>query len=240
MESQTSLNSACKPCPIPPPRPLAKDPLIFFPISLVRPFYTPLKPPIYPLYKTFKNSSGDLSSINLKESDVTRVLGGHGPAIALTNGVAIIASVLTVVGRVRLGPGTSVHAAVSSLRISVLAQDIGVEEVAGVVGPIAARVLVRVLVGGETSTSALVGVVGSSVPSGAHVTAGGLSSSCKFDRSVERSAVGRRSLLVVTHGASHDDYEIVARLSAVGSSSGVNLRAPQRALGRLGTFSTRT
>jgi hypothetical protein len=237
MESQTSLNSACKPCPIPPPRP---DLLMSFPISLVRPFDTPLKPPICSLYKTFKNSSGDLPSINLKESDVTRVLGGHCPAVALTNGVAIIASVLTVVGRVRLGPGTSVHAAVSSLRISVLAQDIGVEEVAGVVGSIAARVLVRVLVGGETSTSALVGVVGSSVPSGAHVTAGGLSSSCKFDRSVERSAVGRRSLLVVTHGASHDDYEIVARLSAVGSSSGVNLRAPQRALGRLGTFSTRT
>jgi hypothetical protein len=84
---------------------------------------------------------------------------------------------------------------------------------------------VRVLVGGETSTSALAGVIGSGVPSGAHVTTGSLDSSCKLDRSVERPAVGRSGLLVETHGASYDDLELVAPLSIVGSSSGVDLRA---------------
>jgi hypothetical protein len=143
------------------------------------------------LLKTLPNSSDGLSSIGLEESDVTRVLGRHGPAVALTNSVAIRASVLTVVGGVGFGPGTGVHAAVGSLRISVLAQDIGVEEVAGIVGSIAARVLVRVLVGGETSTSALLRVVGSSEVSGPHVTTGRLGSSCEFGRSVERIAVVR-------------------------------------------------
>jgi hypothetical protein len=173
-----------------------------------------------------RNSSGKSSSIDLKESDITRVLGRHGPAVALAYSVAIRASVLTVVGGVGLGPGTGVHGAVGSLRISVLAQDIRVEEVAGIVGSVAARVLVRVLVGGETSTSALVRVVGSSEVSGPHITTGRLGSSCEFGRSVKRIAVGRSGLLVETHGASYDDLEAVAPLSVVGSSSGVDLRAP--------------
>jgi hypothetical protein len=131
------------------------------------------------------------SSIDLKESDVARVLCRHGPAVALTNSVAIRASVLTVVGGVGLGPGTGVHAAVGSLRSSVLTQDIGVEEVAGIVGSIAARVFVRVLVGGETSTSAQPRVIASTEVSSPHVTTGRLDSSCEFGRSVERIAVVR-------------------------------------------------
>jgi hypothetical protein len=205
----------------------------------VRLFDTSQKSPIH-LYKPLRNSSGNPSSIDLKESDVPRVLGRHGPAVALTNSVAIRASVLTVVGGVGFGPGTGIHAAVGSLSISVLAQDIGVEEVAGIVGSIAARVLVRVLVGGETSHRALARIVVSRVVSRAHVTAGSLNSSCKFDGSVERSAVGRRSLLVETHGASYDDLEVVAPLSVIGSSSGVNLRAIQRALVMVSIMSTRT
>jgi hypothetical protein len=206
----------------------------------VRLLKTSQKSPIYLLCKPLPNSSDGLSSIDLEESDVTRVLGRHGPAVALTNSVAIRASVLTVVGGVGFGPGTGVHAAVGSLRSSVLTQDIGIEEVAGIVSSITARVLVRVLVGGETSIRALARIVVSSVVSRAHVTAGSLNSSCKFDGSVERSAVGRRSLLVETHGASYDDLEVVAPLSVIGSSSGVNLRAIQRALVMVSITSTRT
>ena len=84
----------------------------------------------------------------------------------------------------------------------------------------------RVLVGSNTSTSALARVIGSRVVSGAHVTTGSLDSSCKFSRSVKSVAVGRSGLLVETHGASYDDLEVVTPLPVVGSSSGVNLRAP--------------
>jgi hypothetical protein len=200
----------------------------------------PKHPAIYLIYKPFQNFSDNLSLFQLKDSDLARVLGGQGPAVALTDSVAIRTSVLTVVGGVALGPGASVHAAVGSLRRSVLAQDVRVEEVAGIVGSIAARVLVRVLIGGDTSTSALVRVVGSSVVSGAHVTTWSLDSSSEFGRCAEVLVRGRRGQLVETHGASYDDLEAVAPLSVVGSSSSVNLRAPQRALAMVSIMSTRT
>lgn len=151
-------------------------------------------------------------------------------AVALTNSVAVGTSPLTVVGRYTLAPGASVHAAVGSLGHAILAQDIGIEEVAGVVGSIAAGVLVRVGVGSDTGRGALLRVVGTRVNSGAHVATGSLDSACKFNRGVEAVASGGTGELVEAHGTGDDDLEAVTPLSVVGRSGGVNLRAPQRAL----------
>lgn len=151
-------------------------------------------------------------------------------AVALTDSVAVGTSPLTVVGGNTLAPGGGVHAAVSSLGISVLAQDIGVEEVAGVVGSIAAGVLLRVLVGGDTSRGALLRVVGAGVHSGAHVATGSLDSARKLSGGVKAVAGGGSGDLVETHGTGDNDLEAVTPLSVVGSSSGVDLRTPKRAL----------
>lgn len=187
----------------------------------------------------FRNPSGILSSRHLKSSDVARILSAQGPAVALTDSVAVRTSPLTVVGGETLAPGGGVHAAVGTLRSSVLAQDVGVEEVAGVIGSIAARVLVRVLVGGDTSTGALARVVGTGVVSRSHVTTRSLNSTCELGRSVERAASRGVGKLVETHGAGDDDLEVVAPLSVVGGSGGINLRTPQRALRVVSLMSNR-
>lgn len=62
--------------------------------------------------------------MRLGRRDFAGILSAQGPTVALANGVAVRASVLTIVGGETLAPGGGVHAAVGTLGRSVLAQDI--------------------------------------------------------------------------------------------------------------------
>lgn len=112
-------------------------------------------------------------------SKLATVLVGEAVAIALRDSVAVAAAVLAVVGAVLLVPNHSVHGAVGSLGGAVLAKDVGVEEVAGIVSAVRPGVFLVVGRSRQTSSGALAGVEGTRVVFSSHVIAGGVDGATK-------------------------------------------------------------
>lgn len=92
-------------------------------------------------------------------SDVTCVEGVEGVSVAGADRVVVAASILAVVGAVLLAPGLGVEGAVSAVGDVVDGQEVGIVEVAGVVGAVRARVALVVGGCGRAGCSAFAGVV---------------------------------------------------------------------------------
>lgn len=135
--------------------------------------------------------------------DVARVLDGELVAVALRDGEVVVAPVLPVVGAVALVPGSGVHRAVGPLRHVVLAQHVGVEEVARVVGAVAPRVVVVVLGCRLARRGTLARVVDAGVVLGANVRVGGLDSAAKGKGAVKVGYRVRGGVLVVPFSTHH-------------------------------------
>lgn len=80
-------------------------------------------------------------------------------AVALTDAVVVIPTVLAVIGRIILGPGLGVHGAVCAQRPVVLAQEVDIEEVAGLVGTVRSRVIAVISRGGAAGGGTFAGIV---------------------------------------------------------------------------------
>lgn len=91
--------------------------------------------------------------------DVAKILGVEGITIARANGVVVAATVLSIVGAILLAPCLGVERAVGSIRDVVDGDEVSVEEVAGIVCAVRARVAVVVSGVGLAGSGALAGVV---------------------------------------------------------------------------------
>jgi len=90
---------------------------------------------------------------------VAQILRIEGITIAGANGVVVAATVLSIVGDVLLAPCLGVERAVGSVRNVVDGDEVSVEEVAGIVCAVRARVAVIICGVGLAGSGALAGVV---------------------------------------------------------------------------------
>lgn len=137
---------------------------------------------------------------------------------------------MAIVGGVFLAPCLGVKAAVCSLRHVVLAQQVDVEELAGVVGAIAPRVSVVVGSRGLASTSALTGVVHTGEVLLADVVARGIDGSAELGGAAEAGLRIRRVVLGVAVRSSNHNLEILTVLALVHGSFLGDAGAPEGTL----------
>ena len=178
-------------------------------------------------------------SIHCHCSDAARVLGGQSESIRAADGVVVATPVLPVVGRVLLLPCLGVQTAVGPLRFVVLAQEVDVVEVAGVIRPVRSGVAPVVRCVGLASSRALTSVIRPGEELLPDVAVG-----C-VDGAAERLGAGEAGLRVgrvvlrVAIGTSNHDVEVAAVLALVLRRLGRHGGAPECALdvrerGRLG------
>lgn len=127
--------------------------------------------------------------------DLSSVLDSKGVSVAGGDGVVVAASPLSDVSAVGLVPRLGVQGAVGSLGNIVLAEDVGVEEVAGIVGAVGSGVVVVVLGVGLAGGGALLGVVDTGVVLGSHVRLRGLGGAAEGNGAGEVSVRRRRRIL---------------------------------------------
>lgn len=167
------------------------------------------------LHRHSPSPASPTPSIHCHCSDAARVLGSQSESVRAADGVVVATPVLPEVGRVLLLPCLGVQTAVGPLRFVVLAQEVDVVEVAGVVRPVGPGVAPVVRCVGLAGPRALTSVIRPGVELLPDVTVG-----C-VDGAAERVRAGEARLRVggvvlrVAIGTSNHDVKVAAVLASV-------------------------
>ena len=158
------------------------------------------------------------------------VLRGEGVCVGAADGVVVAASVLAEVGRVSLFPWLGVQTAVGTLGHVVLAQEVNVVKVAGVIGTVGSGMALVVCSVGLAGTRALTSIINTGEVLLSDVAVG------RVDCSAHRGGAGETGLWIrsvvlgVAVRASNHDLELPTPLPFVLRRLRRHRRTPKRAL----------
>lgn len=154
-------------------------------------------------------------------STLNRSLSLESETVAGADRIVVAASVLAEVGVVRLPPLLGVEGAVGTVGNVVLAQEISIEEGAGVKGTIGARVAAVVRSVGSASRRAKASIVDTGEVLDAHIgvlagsAEGGVDGTTELNRAVEAGDWVGWVVLGIAVGASNHNVEVSAPLALV-------------------------